>query len=319
MKAIQLAYRTCRLIGQECCRLLVTIGAHRLQHPERTAGIQAMSNIVAAFRLHEASVCLRHDSERVPEGCAALAMTGGSRDFKRRRAKWQWWWSHESANIDDVMTRIHSKSWVPCRSSPFLGGAPYWLVPQMMWPLLGQGGRLYVVMTCSADWATRLRIRTAIPQVPGVLTFCVKCSSKSAATRARWQDVFFQIDTCSIALGFTGAATELEACLLSSPDMASPMDWRTGNRFRHLALQGIERGGADWLLEQASVVLLPYGGENHDGLLMTARLTEDEVLSRICDSPSGRLDVVECGGDGGFREWVRSGRLPSDVSEQLSR
>lgn len=248
------------------------------------------------FRVDTVRDWPREGAVPVPEGCSALAVSGGMERFRER---WNAW-------------RCRSEILPP---TPFLHDAPPWLVSRLVWSLLGVDGRLYPVLTAGSRSSVELGLPPyALPDTQSA-RYTLKLDSCESASSVPW--VVSLLNCCSdgIALGFAGKRSAIERQLRSKPGVVPLRLNRNANgvitnydaatRDEHLWIyEAAERGGVGELLSRVPLLLLPWGWERSDGLFISSCLSQDEMVGRFANSLSEDVEIVTYAGSDTYADWV---------------
>lgn len=278
-----------------------------------------MSNkpTISIFRLQPDSRYLRKWPDLADSDCTALLISGGMNDFDHRRSEWKW--NRTIGSCDEVLAQIEQAKFEtlmgitkPHEASPFLRDAEAWIVPTILWSLMDQTGRLYLMFDQDCNDQAKLYIRKTHK--------ADTCEHTIASTEQHWQQLFFDMCSGGIGLGFASTETELEKHIQSAPEVVTTkpkqdrsMLYHNAPEFREsvhpMLWSGLKEHGMSWLLDIASVVLLPYCNENRDGLLLTRRMSQVATLEAIRSGIGDRAEVIELSGDDSYRNWLHCGAL----------
>jgi hypothetical protein len=131
----------------------------------------------------------------LPEGSAAIAVSGGLADlWERRQGKTS---QPDGSGHNYILT-------------PFLHSAPSWVMTRIVWALLGPGGRFHPIYRTSCA-ALRNRGFTSpdLPNIKSDLLVSLKLSSNNALD-VDWASDFTTCFSSGLGVGFWGESTKLE-------------------------------------------------------------------------------------------------------------
>lgn len=239
------------------------------------------------------------DVASLPAGCAAIAISGGTCDMiGRRRGK-----RSSGANGLSVI------------EPPFLSSAPSWLLPRCVWALLGSQGRFYpIYRTAASTLIGRGYADPVLQTTRRDVLASLKLTSLAEAERLPWSNDFLTPFSRGIGLGFWGDRARLERRLRRadtfSPyrDVAESRHESTKSRLAdsqpHLYANW-DLGGFEWILENAQLVVRPWGWEGEDAILMSNRMDHEHMVSSIRHQLSADMRIIEYDGDETYRSWAK--------------
>jgi hypothetical protein len=237
-----------------------------------------------------------------PDGVTAVALAGCMPDLRRRYSE------------------LHFQEGLLPTNMPSLAESPAWFLPQTLWTLLGRDGRLYVSLhnafvRSNADQAFGI----ALPVLHGNLTeFLLKFSSEQeAVSQPDWTGPFFCISMGGEAYGFWGDLRQAESRLRSAPDVIIPETWQSGRAKPEGQSassdccpelnERIYDGRILDVLDEVPLLMLPYGGEYLDALVLSRHMSFDQVVTRLRNGLAAKVEIIEFQDDNAYEAWQRGG------------
>ena len=239
------------------------------------------------------------EARPLPQGCAAIVASGGMPDIaERRRGKSS---PPNENGVSGILT-------------PFLHSAPNWVMCRVIWALTGPGGRFHPIYRASR-FALQLRgfDPSALPETKHDVVASVKLHSLQQALEPDWHSDFLTCFSNGLGLGFWGDVSKLERKLERAKSFAvlqktddyqcESVSERMSDTHPYLYANWQEHG-FERLLEMADLVVRPWGWEGEDAILLSTRMSHDQMLEAISHDLRDELQVTVYDGDDQYLRWV---------------
>jgi len=235
----------------------------------------------------------------LPDGCAALAVSGGMPDvWVRREAK---------------LSKLDDKD-VYYPLSPFLQSAPGIVATQLIWSLTGPGGRFYPVFRTSI---TSLKLSghdpSILPDAQSDVLASLKLQSIEEAIKVDWAGDFMTCFSGGLGLGFYGETTKLEKKLINAKTFTP---FRITNEYQLESIDqkieethpflyaGWQEYGLEWLLQNSSLVVRPYGWEGEDIIILSALMSFDDMIQAIYTNLGNEFQILQYDSSEVYLKWA---------------
>ena len=237
------------------------------------------------FRLQEGVIL----DTAIPGGdCAALTISGGVTNLRQKVRDWE---SAKAEYADPPFVLAKSVSWV---------------VPCVLSWLCGPAARMYIMLSGGSAVAQEF----GLPEPSGGwYRYTLKLTPDQNLRWDRINEAFFSITSDGLGLVFSGpeAVSERQLAAISSAVPASaPSQWPDPHR-RMFAEHETERLAL--LCQDAHFVIAPFGSECMDCLLITRKMSQDDMIGRIRRAATSSLEILECDGNESYRLWADKGQL----------
>lgn len=216
----------------------------------------------------------------LPEGCSAIAVTGGMDDI----------WERRKGKLSEP-----DEKGISYPLPPFLRCAHGWITTRLVWLLLGPGGRFYPIYRRGFS----------------VLT-SPKFQSQKSALDVDWSGDFMTCHSEAIGLGFCGETNKLERKLAKAETFAQYRkigetkleSTRQKMEEVHPFLQANwDENGFEWFLQNAALIMRPEGWEGEDAIFLSSRMSHDEMIKAIHSGMGSEFEVIDYDGDEMYRKW----------------